>query len=253
MSVLIDYLASQVLVVRKYWKNAFLITDRERAFGIKHMSYSQAMLEKANHFQSELGLKEGFSAVQWRAETAHGKRHYEECAEYLASNFPNGTLLISDLPYDPEKPLWSWKPNNATATPQQKALKYLFAHGFRKIDQLAEVRNISEIGIISMLDVIFAVKADKFYTCLQATPICWCNRKVSNFARLMINERQMQHKVSALSWTNATKFDESENELRGCTQGTELNVSISVCQHYDEEDERDEGATALAVNPKSKS
>eukprot|EP00747_Dinoflagellata_sp_TGD_P124329 gnl/TRDRNA2_/TRDRNA2_173960_c0_seq12.p1 gnl/TRDRNA2_/TRDRNA2_173960_c0~~gnl/TRDRNA2_/TRDRNA2_173960_c0_seq12.p1 ORF type:complete len:445 (-),score=43.36 gnl/TRDRNA2_/TRDRNA2_173960_c0_seq12:129-1463(-) len=232
----------QVLMVYDYWRGHFHIDHHRLASGIQHLNFTAALWQQASQYQAALGLSPNFRAIQWRSE-GH-EEDLENCSAFLAEQFgsqgnavtmsegqgkPRGrhTLLISDLPVDPNKVIWKHMKRGSTKIlrqRQQHALHRLLKDGFVKLDQLTSARAM-DVGLMSLIDQIFAVTAKQFITCLdKSSSICQrCFRTTSSFAREIIEERQKENKMFGLSWQSS--FQGNSSAQLSAKQGPDVNSS----------------------------
>eukprot|EP00747_Dinoflagellata_sp_TGD_P124344 gnl/TRDRNA2_/TRDRNA2_173960_c0_seq7.p1 gnl/TRDRNA2_/TRDRNA2_173960_c0~~gnl/TRDRNA2_/TRDRNA2_173960_c0_seq7.p1 ORF type:complete len:449 (-),score=42.19 gnl/TRDRNA2_/TRDRNA2_173960_c0_seq7:183-1529(-) len=232
----------QVLMVYHYWRNHLNIGHHALASGIEQLNFTAALWQQASQYQAALGLSPNFRAIQWRSE-GH-EEDLENCSAFLAEQFgsqgnavtmsegqgkPRGrhTLLISDLPVDPNKVIWKHMKRGSTKIlrqRQQHALHRLLKDGFVKLDQLTSARAM-DVGLMSLIDQIFAVTAKQFITCLdKSSSICQrCFRTTSSFAREIIEERQKENKMFGLSWQSS--FQGNSSAQLSAKQGPDVNSS----------------------------
>eukprot|EP00747_Dinoflagellata_sp_TGD_P124327 gnl/TRDRNA2_/TRDRNA2_173960_c0_seq10.p1 gnl/TRDRNA2_/TRDRNA2_173960_c0~~gnl/TRDRNA2_/TRDRNA2_173960_c0_seq10.p1 ORF type:complete len:457 (-),score=41.48 gnl/TRDRNA2_/TRDRNA2_173960_c0_seq10:183-1553(-) len=240
----------QVLMVYHYWRNHLNIGHHALASGIEQLNFTAALWQQASQYQAALGLSPDFRAIQWRSE--HHEKYLGECSSFLAEHFGsqgntvntsegqggplklagksklgNHTLLISDISVDPDKVIWKEMLKRRTSKMQQRqheALQGLFKHGFVKLDQLTSARAM-DVGLMSLIDQIFAVTAKQFITCLdKSSSICQrCFRTTSSFAREIIEERQKENKMFGLSWQSS--FQGNSSAQLSAKQGPDVNSS----------------------------
>jgi hypothetical protein len=228
--------AHDILAIYMYRKWAFGIPEQEKAAGLSAMRFSKALQADSERFASKLGLQVGFTAIQWRSETVG---QYKICSDFLERFANNHTLLISDISIDPNKLLWDGMGlHSSQVDEQQQSLTSLFERGIRKLDQLPEINDeVSDIGMISLLDLLLGAQAGRFYTCIDGSGICeTCMRRGSNFARDIINERQQQHKTSYTSWEQLGTDGRMVNIEDGdCPAETAPDFTLSICRKYQDE------------------
>jgi len=226
-----------VIALTSYRKLAIPLTDHERAEGAWHIGFSRGMYDQADRFANKLGLDDHYQAINWRSETvATEPEIIRHCSEYL-SRYGNNSLLISDMSFDPTRVLWNgMRHQSDTTKEQQEAISELVNSGFRKLDQLPEVREAaSDMGHLSVLEIILGAQASNFYTCTGQDDICKkCCRTRSNFARNIINEREKLGKPSYVNWPGSVYNAEKTIKLRqldgpDCTTTQSLNLTMSIC------------------------
>lgn len=228
--------AYDVLAVYSYFRGAFKISRSDRTAGLSALIFTKALQTEATRLTSKLGLVDGYTAIQWRTETVG---HYKPCSDFLGQFANNNTLLISDISSDPKKILWGGMTHHSSKVDeQQQSLKSLFDRGVRKLDQLPELDQ-TDMGMLSLLDLLLGTRAARFYTCIDGSGICTkCMRTATQFGRDIINERQKEHKTSYTSWDFLAR-GRSRVKIQGedddCPAETAPDFTLSICRKYEDE------------------
>lgn len=170
----------------------------------RHVRFRQEHYDAVDRFLNQMGVKQPFAVIQWRAELED--MDYMGCAAHLleartAMNLPNETSFVLMSSLNTQKDL-QWEPLQSTIqnTAAPQALQLLLDSGFLKLDAMSQQTHNDELILLAVWDQILAVKATYFATCSGCQSICaQCNWQGS-FARLALALRTRAKKESFECW-----------------------------------------------------